>query len=189
MLKILESSFFRPVFGPEHSEAAWQLFVSSIPQCAALANTGNTIDCVRQTDSKILLKALTDGQVFFFNGSNFQTVIDGPGGFLVDRPSLVPPKGRLPMLIGTNLDEGTLFTPQNTDSTDDIRDFLLTATSPPIVTVAEQTETIDRILELYPDNPALGSPFGTGNETFGLNSQYKRFAAVCKHIIEFSLFT
>lgn len=35
-----------------------------------------------------------------------------------------------------------------------------------------------RILELYPDVPALGSPYGTGNETFGLSSQYKRFAAI-----------
>lgn len=37
----------------------------------------------------------------------------------------------------------------------------------------------DRVLELYPDIPAINSPFGTGNETFGLSSQYKRSAAVC----------
>jgi hypothetical protein len=39
---------------------------------------------------------------------------------------------------------------------------------------------LDRILELYPDIPALGSPFNTGNETFGLNSQFKRYAAICE---------
>ncbi len=33
-------------------------------------------------------------------------------------------------------------------------------------------------MQLYPDNPALGSPFGTGNETFGFSSQYKRAAAL-----------
>ena len=34
------------------------------------------------------------------------------------------------------------------------------------------------LLALYPDDPAQGSPFGTGNETFGLSSQFKRAAAV-----------
>ncbi len=34
------------------------------------------------------------------------------------------------------------------------------------------------LMQLYPDNPALGSPFGTGNETFGLSSEYKRVAAI-----------
>ena len=33
-------------------------------------------------------------------------------------------------------------------------------------------------MQLYPDDPALGSPFGTGNETFGISSQYKRVAAI-----------
>ena len=35
---------------------------------------------------------------------------------------------------------------------------------------------------MYPNNPALGSPFGTGNETFGFGSQYKRVAAMAVDI-------
>ena len=31
---------------------------------------------------------------------------------------------------------------------------------------------------MYPNNPALGSPFGTGNETFGLDPLYKLTSAV-----------
>ena len=42
----------------------------------------------------------------------------------------------------------------------------------------EQTKVIDRLLELYPDNPALGSPFGTGNETFGKTATWKRAVAM-----------
>ena len=42
----------------------------------------------------------------------------------------------------------------------------------------EQMQVIGGILELYPDVPALGSPFGTGNETFGLNSEFKRASAI-----------
>ena len=37
---------------------------------------------------------------------------------------------------------------------------------------------INTILQMYPDDPAVGSPFGTGNETFGLSSQFKRAAAI-----------
>ena len=37
---------------------------------------------------------------------------------------------------------------------------------------------VDKLLDLYPDVPALGSPFGTGNNTFGLSSQYKRASAI-----------
>lgn len=33
-------------------------------------------------------------------------------------------------------------------------------------------------MDLYPDNPALGSPFGTGNDTFGLSPEFKRVAAI-----------
>ena len=46
-----------------------------------------------------------------------------------------------------------------------------------LVQVQEQP-VIAEILQLYPDDPALGSPFGTGNETFGLNPEFKREAAV-----------
>lgn len=34
------------------------------------------------------------------------------------------------------------------------------------------------MMQLYPDIPALGSPFGTGNETFGLSATWKRAAAI-----------
>jgi acetylcholinesterase len=36
----------------------------------------------------------------------------------------------------------------------------------------------NRMFELYPDNPALGSPFGTGNQTFGLSPGFKRASAM-----------
>ena len=37
---------------------------------------------------------------------------------------------------------------------------------------------LDRLLELYPDDPSLGSPYGTGNETFGLPVGWKRVASM-----------
>ena len=42
---------------------------------------------------------------------------------------------------------------------------------------------MQKILTLYPDDPALGSPFGTGNETFGAGAAYKRAAAIIGDIV------
>ncbi len=41
-----------------------------------------------------------------------------------------------------------------------------------------QNDLIDKILALYPDDPAQGSPYGTGNETFGHTAAWKRATAI-----------
>ena len=37
---------------------------------------------------------------------------------------------------------------------------------------------VTELLKFYPTDPAAGSPYGTGNETFGKAAQYKRLASV-----------
>lgn len=59
----------------------------------------------------------------------------------------------------------------------DIRASIISSFSPPLVSEALLQSTADKILELYPDDPALGSPFNTGNDTFGLPG-FKRAAAI-----------
>ena len=39
---------------------------------------------------------------------------------------------------------------------------------------------IDKMVSLYPDDPSAGSPYGTGNQTFGAGPGFKRAAAICK---------
>lgn len=73
---------------------------------------------------------------------------------------------------------GTLFTPTSNLTEADIRARIIANFSPPLVPENLLTSTADKLLELYPDIPALGSPFNTGNETFGLPSGYKRQAAI-----------
>ena len=160
-------------YGPERNENIWQDFVASVPACASFVNTTNTFECLRSASPSSLLTAIST------IGSGFQPVIDGPGGIIPDRPSQVIPKTRIPTLTGTNLDEATLFAPQNINSVETILGFL-TGFSPSLLTPFAQNATIERILQLYPDIPALGSPFDTGNNTFGLNSEYKRYNAICK---------
>ncbi|KAJ8072263.1 hypothetical protein PM082_015822 [Marasmius tenuissimus] len=59
-----------------------------------------------------------------------------------------------------------------------LRSVLHKELSPPDVTREILNDTIDRLLELYPDIPALGSPYNTGNETFGLPRGYKRWTSI-----------
>jgi hypothetical protein len=39
---------------------------------------------------------------------------------------------------------------------------------------------IDKVVSVYPDDVSAGSPFGTGDETFGASPGFKRAAAICK---------
>jgi hypothetical protein len=39
-----------------------------------------------------------------------------------------------------------------------------------------------KVLELYPADPAVGSPYGTGDELFGLPASYKRHASLSTSI-------
>lgn len=75
---------------------------------------------------------------------------------------------------------GTFFTPTIVASPDQIAEVLALlalpfASGPPPAPFAA---AVSEILSLYPDDPALGSPYGTGNATFGLSTEYKRLAAI-----------
>lgn len=176
----MESLPYVPVYNPDKHDASWQEFVSAIPACASTSGTKNTLDCLRSiTSSAPFEQALITTQVGFANIS-FQPVIDGPGGLIADRPSQLIPAGNLPTLIGSNLDEGTIIVSQFTDSVAEIQEAIAALAAPLIVTPKRSEAIMTSILNLYPDIPALGSPFGTGNNTFGLNSQYKRISAICE---------
>ncbi|KAF9477645.1 extracellular triacylglycerol lipase precursor [Pholiota conissans] len=170
------------LFNAERREVDWQNFVSGVPSCASLATSGHTFDCLRKANSTEMftgvVTAISDAPEEF----GFDPTIDGPGGLFPDIASRLLKKGhfaRLPFIAGTNLDEGTLFTPTTGNFTsDDIRETIIANFSPPLVAESVLTSTADKILELYPDIPALGSPFNTGNETFGLPSGFKRQAAI-----------
>ncbi len=81
----------------------------------------------------------------------------------------------VPHLYGTNSDEGTDNAPVGTINTDeDLRNYLLHDTGFGLTDTA-----VSRIMELYPDDPALGIPLNTGGERFADRGwQYKRVAAI-----------
>lgn len=108
----------------------------------------------------------------------FDPTLDGAHGLFPDLPSQLLPRGqfaRLPFIAGTNLDEGTLFCPTELNYTNNLLLENLNAYfSPPAV----PPSVLGDFLALYPDDPAAGSPYNTGNETFGLSPLYKKCAAL-----------
>lgn len=97
-------------FPPERRESNWQNYVKAVPDCASSVGTQDTFTCLRQMNSSSLLQALTTAGIF--PGSTFFVpTVDGPGGVMPDVPSRVLPKARIPVMAGSNLDEGI---PQST---------------------------------------------------------------------------
>ena len=74
---------------------------------------------------------------------------------------------------------GTLFTQPSYNYTMELIESIIIANySPPAIECVSESQlknAAKEILELYPDIPALGSPFNTGNDTFGLSPGFKRY--------------
>ena len=197
--KILESGSANTAltFNASHRQNDWDNFVQGVPECASLVSTGRTFDCLRNASSIEILNGVEDSLALANEQFPWVPTIDGPGGLIPELPSELYAKGafaRIPFIAGTNLDEGltalftrrkeltfegTVFTPLAINSSDMIREWIVTNDTTRFPSnVAALEHAADQILELYPDIPALGSPFNTGNVTFGLSSQFKRLAAI-----------
>lgn len=168
-------------FGPERRQVDWNNFVAGVTSCRPLAGTRHTFDCIRNATSTEIFSGLQAAISKAPEEFAFDPTIDGPGGLYPDIPSRLLTRGnfaQLPFISGTNLDEGTIFIPTTINSEAQLHTFIVTNYSPPIVQPSVLETATDRLLNLYPDIAALGSPFGTGNNTFGLSSQYKRASAL-----------
>ncbi|KAK7007697.1 carboxylic ester hydrolase [Favolaschia claudopus] len=172
------------VFTDDRNEEDWRNFVRGVPSCAGIATSGSTFGCLHNATTSELLSGFASSLAETTHEFPFVPVIDGPGGLIPDLPSVLLKRGqfaRLPFIAGTNLDEGTLFAPMTINSTQEIHD-VITALVSPSVSPTKLERSVQKILQLYPDDPSLGSPFNTGNATFGLSSQFKRTAAIAGDI-------
>ncbi|KAJ7480304.1 extracellular triacylglycerol lipase precursor [Mycena galericulata] len=168
------------LFTADRGEATWEDFVGGVPSCASIATSGDTFGCLRNASTAEIFQGLAAALSETTAGFPWAPIIDGPGGLIPDLPSVLFERGqfaRLPFIAGTNLDEGTIFTNQAVNSTDEISEAFFALVSPSVSPTTLESAIV-KLLELYPDIPALGSPFNTGNDTFGLSSQYKRAAAI-----------
>lgn len=86
------------------------------------------------------------------------------GDLVPEQPIELVRKGafaRIPMIIGNTRDEGFYSLPITVNGSLTPREFIDLSHPEPI-----SDELLDAIVEAYPDVPQMGSPFGTGNETF-----------------------
>ncbi|KAE9385802.1 esterase 1 [Gymnopus androsaceus JB14] len=169
-------------YGPLHRQVDWDNFVSGVPGCQNLSSTNNTFECLKSVNTTAIFNGVVTAQNDLTEQFPWSPAIDGIGGFMPELPSLLFSKGifaKIPFIAGTNLDEGTVFTqPSYNYTTELIESIIIANYSPPAVESVSESQlenATKEILELYPAIPALGSPFNTGNDTFGLSPGFKRY--------------
>lgn len=155
----------------------WQPIYDHVVEATNCTSATDTIACLRTIPTDALSAVFNST----FNGSNIgsdsatRPQIDGD--FLVDSGTTQLRDGRfvkVPYLLGTNFDEGASFGTKGINTTTDFVNELL-ANTPTL-----DNATINSILTLYPDDPALGIPStldGRPSPSSGYGAQWKREAA------------
>ncbi|KAG8710874.1 hypothetical protein FRC09_020891 [Ceratobasidium sp. 395] len=101
--------------------------------------------------------------------------------FFTDIPSklfLAGKFAKVPFINGAQLDEGTLFVNGGSLNTEQDIFNWATAHFTGLNTGITNETAVRELLKYYPADPAAGSPYGTGNNTFGQGDEYKRYASI-----------
>jgi len=85
-------------------------------------------------------------------------------------------------MAGTVLDEGTVFVPKDFQA-EDIAIWLNSNYTPSPFGPDALKSGLDKVISHYPHDPSAGSPFNTGNETFGTAPGYKRGSAILGDVL------
>ena len=140
----------------------------------------DTLACLKAADYDAIYREVQRTPNFLGYTSTEVPWYPRPDGyFLRDSPHRTWKAGdiaQIPMVIGDMKDEGTLFSQinqLNVTTTADWKKLFKDIWWPDTAT----PENLDRLAELYPDDPTLGSPFDTGLRN-ALTPQYKRIAAL-----------
>ena len=169
-----------PLFHASRRDLLWDAFTANVSTCTGMLR-GSTFPCLRNASTAELLRSWEAAVNVFPDTFLFVPVLDGPDGLIPDLPSTLFAAGRIPkvpFIAGTVLDEGTAFVQRTLSSTYDLFGFFQAAAMPyPQEFSAQFAEVIQVLVIQYYDDPNQGSPFGTGNETFGTGALYKTTAA------------
>ncbi|KAI9370647.1 Alpha/Beta hydrolase protein [Aspergillus egyptiacus] len=155
--------------GPPWNGTDWhQPMYDRIVEKAGCSNSSDTLQCLRDVPFDSLYAVAYEGLEWF-------AAIDGT--FIKEYPQISITNGRIakvPVLLGTNTDEGTNFGTSGVDTDEECIEQL--TTSKRWVLTAEQAT---KLLTYYPDDPIVGCPYGWGNVTWpGRGLMYKRYSSM-----------
>ncbi|KAG8705895.1 hypothetical protein FRC09_002703 [Ceratobasidium sp. 395] len=166
-------------------EEAFRL-IANVTGCDAKAS--NAFECIRKAPPEALVKANDDLMKldpYYQAPGQFPTIFGptrAPGDdFFTDTPSKLLHAGKfakVPFINGAQLDEGTIFV--NGTSLNSDQDIInwATARHTGLYTSITNETAVRELLKYYPADPAAGSPYNTGNETFGQGAEFKRYASI-----------
>ncbi|KAJ2935236.1 hypothetical protein H1R20_g1858, partial [Candolleomyces eurysporus] len=154
-----------PAFRASRNEPSWRTFVSKVESCASIANSTSTFPCLRNASTEEISAAAA------------QTVV------LEDLAANLAWTPALDSSRGTNLDEGTILARQDSLTDQALKDTLFATSSSRSGSESTLNKALDQLLVQYPQNPVVGSPYGTGNELFGLPASFKRHASILGDLV------
>lgn len=161
-----------------------QAIYDQVVASAGCGTASDTLDCLRALPYTAFLNAANSVPGFISYNSVALSYLPRPDGtVLPDSPEVLAASGRyaaVPMIIGDQEDEGTLFAlfQPNITTNKELGDYFSTVFFPD-ATRAQ----IDGLLDTYPDDLGIsGSPFRTGLLN-NLYPQYKRLAAILGDLV------
>ncbi|KAL4952420.1 Alpha/Beta hydrolase protein [Aspergillus filifer] len=158
--------------GPPWNGTDWyQPMYDRIVERAGCSGSTSTLQCLRDLPFDTLYDAAYEGLEWF-------AAIDGT--FISEYPQISIKAGRfakVPILLGSNTDEGVSFGTTGVDTDEDCIAQLISSKRWVL-----NTEQATELIKYYPDDP-IGSPYGWGNVTWpekGL--MYKRYSSMAGDI-------
>ncbi|KAF8217207.1 Alpha/Beta hydrolase protein [Mycena galopus ATCC 62051] len=159
------------------SQADGQQYYDSLVAANNCTTEADTLECLRRVPYDVFLATVNQTpDIFSYQGLSFIWAPHVDGDVIVQNPVVSVSQGgflKIPLMMGNDDDEGTLFALAQTNITTDagFMDYL-EAVPLPNATAAQ----ISQVMQLYPQDPAQGSPFGTGDAN-QLTPEFKRMAA------------
>ncbi|KAI0690023.1 carotenoid ester lipase precursor [Cerioporus squamosus] len=147
-----------------------------VVQQVGCSSETDTLGCLRTVSADSLLAAANNtGSSIDLAHSPYTPRADGV--FITQPPQQLAVNGKaadVPFIIGDVLDEGPLLSLStlNITTEEELASYMKTAWFP-----GASSSDIETILQLYPSDPAAGSPFGTGEQN-AFTPEYKRIAAI-----------
>ncbi|GAA5917748.1 hypothetical protein JCM6882_001313 [Rhodosporidiobolus microsporus] len=152
------------LFTPSNS-SSYQSSFDAIVEETGCSGAGDKLDCLRG----LSLEAFNSSAA----GYSFGPVVDGQLVPMSPTQSLREGKFvKVPLMLGANTDEGASFGGSGLNTTQEVT-ASLTQRYPSL-----SNSSISSLLSLYPDDPLIGCPFGTGDLVIPGGLQQKRMNSI-----------